>query len=122
MLKENGRSYSFNVIAKESPTDKMALSKALEEVREKVMWIYRKGLLACFQVETTANTKAQGEGGLYVLGIERRREGGRERKGRIYTEEMHRSQLYNVMSSEECTHLCNTYNIRITLCIFWWKS
>lgn len=79
--KENGRSYNVHVIAREGPTDKVTLSKALEEVRGKVMWMYRKS----FQVETTAHTKAQGEGGLYVLGIEREREGERE-KGRIYIE------------------------------------
>lgn len=47
-------SYNFNMTIREGPMDKMTLNKALKEVREKVMWIYRKR----FQVETMASGKA----------------------------------------------------------------
>lgn len=115
--KENSRSYNFNVIAREGPTDKVTLSKALEEVWEKVMRIYRKS----FQVETAPNTKARGrEGFIYLVLRERGRE--RRRRGEFTLSEMHTSSLYNVMSSDECTNLCNRYQHSYHLGIFGWKT
>lgn len=62
------------MIIRESPTDKVTLSKAVKEVREKLMWTYRNS----FQVETTASTKAHRRDSFMYLVFEFSVRGGEE--------------------------------------------
>lgn len=70
------------MIIREGPDDKVTLSKALKEVREKVTWLHWKS----FQVERKAY-KGPGGGRAHVFGVEKGKEGGREEN---FCSEMHR--------------------------------